>query len=265
MSRAERRRLDGAKALPAGPNHVEVGEAFGLHWLNGHEWGVAHPEANCYADDSCAHIGSDGSMMLDVALRPQEHHGRIYPWAVGLVRSAETVSYGRLTVDFRLPLGRGLQPAVWLYGAGWPPEIDVVEGWSMWPRWWMPRHSLYRRGLLTDKVHPSLIVADSTAASGVRALRGGCPRAALWHGLLDVGGLNRAVMEWTPERLRVSYNGRRVMQATAERHPSFFAALNAAPEMLVFLNNYTVDGFGYDEYTAIERRFCILNLEYLPL
>lgn len=248
------------------PNHVEVGEAFGLHWINGHEWGVAHPEANCYADDGCTRIlDGGGRMAFDVALRPREHHGRVYPWAVGLVRSREAVGYGRLTVDFLLPQGSHLQPAVWLYDAqSWPPEIDVVEGWSMSARWWMPRGWLYRRSLLTDKVHPSLIVADG-AAGGVRALRGGCPRAALWHGLLDVGGRNRAEMVWTPDRLDVSYNGRRVMHATAARHPMYFARLNECRAMNIFLNTYTTARFSYDDYTELGRPLVVLDLKHTAL
>lgn len=261
--------MDGVGEVESGANHVEVGECFGFRWVNGHHWGVAHPDANCYAEAGCTRIDGGGSrMVLDVGFGREEYHGREYPWAVGLVRSAETVGYGTLEVEFMLPLGCNLQPAVWLYDARhWPPEIDVVEGWSLSPRWWMPRGSRYRRSLLTDKVHPSAISPGSAGVGDgeVEAVRGGHPRSRLWHGWLDVAGVNRAVMLWTPGMLDVSYNGCRVMHLTATAHPDLFRWLNGSGGMNIFLNNYTTDAFTYDDYMGLGRPFIIRGLRYTPL
>ncbi len=47
----------------------------------------------------------------------------------GYVQSAKSYQYGYFEIRAKMPVGEGLQPALWLYGAnGRTAEIDLIDG-----------------------------------------------------------------------------------------------------------------------------------------
>ena len=114
-----------------------------LNWC-GYEWEVAmeggmllHPDYPFrWYDKSCAIINDDNVLELTIKKNPKE----IKDWAgvtynpeygVGLIRSVQPFMYGTFSADIKLPEGENLWPAFWLTGENsWPPEIDMMEGWS---------------------------------------------------------------------------------------------------------------------------------------
>ena len=49
----------------------------------------------------------------------------------GLVSCTEKFSFGEFEIEAKLPYGKHLWPAFWMWSwDSWPPEIDVFEGYS---------------------------------------------------------------------------------------------------------------------------------------
>jgi len=87
-------------------------------------------------DASAVKIDSSGNLVLMTHKNPREFHptnsnpitintgsGRIY--------CEEEFSYGKFEAYIKLPGGKQVWPAFWLYGwESWPPEIDILEAYS---------------------------------------------------------------------------------------------------------------------------------------
>ena len=235
-------------------------EAYGLHWRVGRPWGVAHPKDKCYAD--AGEVDVRGNIMrLGIGLKPQTFHGRCYPWAVGYVSSVERFKYGTFLFQFKLPLGGHLWPALWLSDAElWPPEIDVVEGWSGLSA--MARHTrhCYRRGPGLNRIFPGVHYGTKENHMGYS---GGLPRrSTLWYAL-STEGMNTATLLWMPDRVQVWYNGIEVMDLRDEEVLSW---LRDSTGMNIHLNNYVHLDFSYDDYIDLRRRdLTVYDVKYLPL
>jgi len=235
-------------------------EAYGLHWRVGRPWGVAHPDDICYADDGEVDIRGN-IVNLGVGLKPHTFHGKIYPWAVGYISSVERFKYGTFIFQFRLPLGRRLWPALWLCDAEvWPPEIDVVEGWSgMSP---MARHTrhCYRRGPGLNRIFPGVHYGTVENHMGVS---GGLPRrSTLWY-MLHTEDMNTATLLWMPDRVTVHYNGHRVMDLRDDR---VLAWLRDSGGMNIHLQQSVDNTFDYDDYVGLQRReLTVYDIKYQPL
>ena len=232
-------------------------KAFGSYWAIGEPWGVAHPDHACYSDDSQVHY-ADGVLQLGIGLRPAEHHGRQYLWAIGKVHSLQRVKYGIITATFRLPLGRNLWPAIWLYDTeAWPPEIDILEGWTAQGFWPLLHRSDYLRLPWCHNIHPGLV-----HPAGLGGAYGSCGNKAVWRCQLNVHDLNRCRLTWTPDKIEVAYNGHTVMRET---RPDVLKAYNESNGMTIVLNNYVTRAFSYDDYNSLaQRTFTITDFSYTP-
>ena len=49
---------------------------------------------------------------------------------MGLISSVEKFHFGYFEIKAKLPTGYALWPAFWMYGAPWPPEIDILEAYT---------------------------------------------------------------------------------------------------------------------------------------
>ena len=59
---------------------------------------------------------------------------RDFGYTSGLLYSKAAFEYGKFEIRCKVPKGRGMWPAFWLYG-GWPQhEIDIFEYWAERPR-----------------------------------------------------------------------------------------------------------------------------------
>lgn len=105
-------------------------------WRDQQPWGRLHAGSpyQYYGKDSI-HV-NNGEIVLDQKYSPKEithwNGNTYYPdYSVGLISSKESWKYGWFEFEAKLPTGYGLWPALWLTGENsWPPEIDVVEGYS---------------------------------------------------------------------------------------------------------------------------------------
>lgn len=233
-------------------------KAFNFNWKIGEPWGVAHPDHTCYSSEEEVYF-SNGMLYLGVGLRPAEFEGRQYQWAIGKVHSEEVIKYGTMDVVFQLPLGRHLWPAIWLYDAEtWPPEIDVVEGWSGCGAWPMQNRQDYIRLPWAHFIHPGLV-----HPAGLGGGYGTVGTKGVWRWQIDTYGVNRCILVWTPEEIRVSYNGHVIMR---ERRQEVLKAYNDSVGMRVILNNYVQRCFTYEDYVDLQRReFKILDFKYKKL
>jgi len=110
----------------------------GFEWKTEKSPGVSFHEDNphMWYNDDCARVQSDGLLCLNAKYMPKRYidsHGKeCFPEiAVGLVKSRKVFWHGKYEVCCKLPQGKWLWPAFWVYGdKTWPPEIDIFEGYS---------------------------------------------------------------------------------------------------------------------------------------
>lgn len=250
----------------AGSGGAPVGEAWGLHWLEGDPWGLAHPDHDCYSSAKEVGINRDGVMSLGVKHRPERFHGREYPWAVGRVHSREVFKYGTFDFWFRLPTARGLWPAIWLYDRdNWPPEIDVVEGWTQKLRRWETIDNVnpqgYRRGLL-NTVKPALVYAPGDA---IKNVSGGVMKRGTWWWHVNPRDLVHARLVWTPAEISVYYEGHRELHVTDAGVLNHFNVCNG---MILVLNNYVQGDYNMGYYYGschLIRDFLVYEVRYTPM
>lgn len=251
-------------------------EYFGIHWQIGRPWGNHHPDHNCWnAPESVVY--KDNVLQLGVDYKPKvfelpdpnnpgQTYKKRYPWSVGYVTSTDFFKYGYFRFDFKLPLGRHLWPAIWLSDRDtWPPEIDAVEGWSGQYNWPFKPESadrIYRINPFANRIFPSLHLGTNPEEYRVKSykkLNGTCPS------YLNITSNNTCELIWAPDRIRIYYDGRLVMD---ESSPEVLKYYNESNGMKIILNNYVTNKFNIDDYIHMNDRkdmckwFYIYNVDY---
>lgn len=97
------------------------------NWRIGQPWGRFHPDYpyQFYSDDA---VSTNGKLILKQFPSGDKLS---FPQYVGLLSSKQSFGYGYFRMRIKLPKGVGLWPAVWLSAEdSWPPEIDLIEGYS---------------------------------------------------------------------------------------------------------------------------------------
>ena len=133
--------------------------------------------------------------------------GKDYPFTSGMVTTGPSAhdmqsklafTFGKVDVRFRLPVGRGLWPAIWLLPASENslPETDLLEVTGDDP------------GLLRMRLHPKNR-ADASIGKDFR-LPGGESLAGGWH---------TVTLDWTPGKLVFALDGKRVWQLVDKQVP----------------------------------------------
>ena len=149
--------------------------------------------------------------------------------AIGMIQSIGSWQYGIFIIKAKLPKGKYLWPAIWLTGAyTWPPEIDIVEGYS-------DNTDDYHSGRkLQSNVHFNY--------KNNRAHIGGAN-----HYLPKVTDnfVDYAVW-WESEFIRIYYNGNLVREIT---DPDILKSMDQ-PQKVV-LNNAVQLGFTKDNITPL--------------
>lgn len=107
----------------------------GYNWLTRERWGSIHPEKpyNWY-DPSAIKIHND-QLCLNIHKNPRSftiNKKQINsPFGTGLVTCESDFGFGKFEIEAKLPKGKGLWPAFWMWAVDeWPPEIDIFEGYS---------------------------------------------------------------------------------------------------------------------------------------
>lgn len=107
-----------------------------LSWRPAQPWGIVHAKYPIQYYDEDSVLVKDDHLILKQTHKPKKvihHSGKVInsTYAIGLVSSKKHWLYGWFEVEAKLPVGKGLWPAIWLTGVdNWPPEIDIVEGYT---------------------------------------------------------------------------------------------------------------------------------------
>lgn len=263
-------------------NDIEI---YGFHWRIGRDWGVAHPDDICYNSEETVFVHPEtGLVQLGIEHAPKYFHFdtydpeepdnklvKRYDWSVGYISTLESVKYGYLKVMFKLPIGNHLWPAIWMYDCEtWPPEVDIVEGWTgryNWPIFKSKKaRKLYRANPFTNRIFPTVHLGTNVKehwSKSYNKFRGTCSR------YLNVTGVNTCEFIWTPDRLLTYYNGHEVMNET---DPKILKYFNDSKGMCIHLNNYVSGDFTMEDFVEMDmksgkgydKQFRIFDLVYDP-
>lgn len=105
----------------------------------GYKWAKEKPyhpnNLSQYYDSSCVIIRDPYRPIITSEKKPKCFHIGdsivTIPYATGVLESKKTFKYGYFEAELNFPIGDGQWPAFWLTGENsWPPEIDIVEGYS---------------------------------------------------------------------------------------------------------------------------------------
>lgn len=102
-------------------------------WIPQERWGLIHPDkSHWWYDESQIEI-VNGVLRLKTDYNPRyfSELNITSNIGVGLVSCLTEFSYGYFEIEAKLPFGNNLWPAFWMYSwYSWPPEIDILEGYS---------------------------------------------------------------------------------------------------------------------------------------
>lgn len=103
-------------------------------WEHGERWGQIHPNnTRQWYDPLSVVVKKDKSLSLLTNYKPKffEDLKVMSPIAVGLVNCTTKFGYGTFEIEAKLPTGKRLWPAFWMWSwDNWPPEIDVFEAYT---------------------------------------------------------------------------------------------------------------------------------------
>lgn len=103
-------------------------------WITQERWGQIHPDKNyCWYDSSCVEIDKNGYLHLKTKFNPKyfDNLKITSTVGIGLVSCTEKFYHGVYEIEAKLPTGKNLWPAFWMWSwDSWPPEIDVFEGYT---------------------------------------------------------------------------------------------------------------------------------------
>lgn len=106
----------------------------GYEWITQERWGQVHPQkSNWWYDESCVYVDDQDHLHLCTKSNPKyfKEIDKTSPIGAGLVSCKEKFGYGIFSIDAKLPKGKHLWPAFWMWGwDSWPPEIDILEAYS---------------------------------------------------------------------------------------------------------------------------------------
>jgi beta-glucanase (GH16 family) len=106
----------------------------GYKWITQERWGDIHPDKPItWYDSSAVEIDEFDILHLKTHRNPKyfQDLDKTSPIGSGLISCTERFSYGDFEIEAKLPIGKYLWPAFWLWSWDtWPPEIDIFEGYS---------------------------------------------------------------------------------------------------------------------------------------
>lgn len=106
----------------------------GYEWLTQERWGQIHPGKNfTWYDETAVSIDENNYLHLKTQYNP-----KFFPElnvtsnnGIGLVSCTTKFGHGTYEIEAKLPSGKYLWPAFWMWSFdSWPPEIDVFEAYS---------------------------------------------------------------------------------------------------------------------------------------
>lgn len=226
----------------------------GYDWINGQPWGEAHPSPDviCYADKDETILNSDGSITLDINNKEKYFDGEINhtkKFGCGWLSTTNGFLFGKFHFEYKLPKGIHLWPAIWLSGIeSWPPEIDIMEGWSG-KGIFCKNQPNYRRFPLFNNIHPGIFylsMGEKVYSKGYGNFGSDC---ATYSWLQKLDDWNTCDLIWREDLIEVHYNGHKVMciRENDEDH-GFYMLDFMKKKMYVCLDAAVQSGFTQDDY-----------------
>lgn len=206
----------------------------GYKWLTRERWGIIHPEKSYnWYDPSCVKV-FDGTLNLDIKYNPKSFvidNKQIHSlYGTGLVCCQTDFGLGTFEIRAKLPQGRGLWPAFWLYPVdSWPPEIDVFEGYS--------GKRNYKTGCFLKPYN-----VESCTHSKIGAWQP-ARKAWFWQLPNPCENFNTYTLNWYADELTFLINGRTVRRVTNKETLKELADY----KMRVVINNH-IDGRFVDNF-----------------
>jgi len=209
----------------------------GYKWNTQERWGKVHPDRSyCWYDDNCVSVDEEGNLRLICKYSPAavEHEGKTYypKYGVGLVSSDKSnprFKYGAYTWVAKLPKGKNLWPALWMWSFdSWPPEIDVVEAWTNCTG------GYYRfpfKWNVTTNLH------DPNAKYNMAERVGICKMPDPTENFIEYK------LVWMPDFLDFYYNGKRIRTIDD-------------PKLMRYLNENTKDGMNIIMNNHVTEKYC---------
>ena len=106
----------------------------GYEWMLQERWGLIHPEKPyTWYDDTAVEVADNGNLLLKTHKNPRYFPDlNVTPQiGMGIVSCVNKFKYGIYEISAKLPKGKHLWPAFWMWSwNSWPPEIDIFEGYS---------------------------------------------------------------------------------------------------------------------------------------
>ena len=216
-------------------------------------WGYFHPKHSYWYDPSCINIDNDVAV-LDI--RDGAYADKKY--GAGQMVSKKHYLYGTFEWEYLLPKGRNLWPAIWLTAVeSWPPEIDVMEGWTSRGLFKKYR-SDYKRSLCFNNIVPGVFFGSSEDKKHWSKASLGSKTTFSW--LQPIDKVNKCRLEWTPEYIKVYYNDVLVSKLDDKEILKEFNK-----PMMMIMNNAVTNEFNesdYIDYKKNGRPFSILSFKY---
>ena len=107
----------------------------GYRWITQERWGEIHKDKSwCWYDEERVKVDDKKYLHLETFKNPKNftlgNKSITSNYGVGLVSSVKHFGYGYFEIEAKLPTGKKLWPAFWMWSSPWPPEIDVFEGYT---------------------------------------------------------------------------------------------------------------------------------------
>lgn len=221
---------------------------LGKYYHSNQGWGLYHPEYNYWYNPNCIDIQNKIAILdVDNTVYQPKNFG------AGQMVSKKHYLYGTFEWEYILPKGDNLWPAIWLTSAvTWPPEIDVMEGWSA--------KNNYRKRLIFNNIMPNLHFRRTPDAPKENYQKGSLGTKYTFRCIHKMNGVNTCKLIWTPDLIEISYNNKTIMKVVDKDLLQYFN-----DPMLVIMNNAVTTEFNntdYIHYKEKGRPFSILDFKY---
>lgn len=241
-------------------------EWAGYHWMNGQPWGVAHPNPKhvWYADEKETNVVED-TVVLGVNNDAKFFGGDVNhtkDFGCGCISTCEEFLYGHFHFEYILPIGIHLWPAIWLSGIdSWPPEIDIVEGWSG-DGCFIPNQANYKKFIGFNRIHPGVFYGTDSDGNAIGKGYGNFGTDNVTYQCYQkLGGkTNTCDLYWYPDNIRVYYNGHKIMDIKDEE---ILKGLRS--RMYVCIDCAVADNFtqqDYQKYLQIGTKMVVTKFTY---
>lgn len=176
----------------------------GYEWIRQERWGQIHEKKTwAWYDPSAVKIDKDGYLHLKTKRNPKyfENLKVISTTGIGLVSCVEKFGYGIFEIEAKLPQGKNLWPAFWMWSwDSWPPEIDVFEAYSN------ENGSYFNRNL--DILWGNFWSCSSNVHLGKTPNNYSLGAKRHWMGWKDPSKrFIKYKVEWTEDKIEIYYDG----------------------------------------------------------